>query len=108
MDEATVVAAVAAGHEEYSVFVDLAAGTIAGCSGIIVGQPLDTVRATRSVMTSEEAGQNDQICDGRDVQVKVRLQTHSTFYKGALDCTRQTVRHGPLDHLQCVYCSSWG
>lgn len=44
MDEATVVAAVAAGHEEYSVLVDLAAGTVAGCSGIIVGQPLDTVR----------------------------------------------------------------
>ncbi|TYZ67484.1 hypothetical protein PybrP1_008861 [[Pythium] brassicae (nom. inval.)] len=67
MDEATVVAAVAAGHEEYSVFVDLAAGTVAGCSGIIVGQPLDTV--------------------------KVRLQTHSTFYKGAIDCARQTFRH---------------
>lgn len=27
----------------------------------------------------------------RIVQVKVRLQTHSSFYKGAFDCVRQTV-----------------
>lgn len=31
------------GHEDYSVLVDLASGTFAGMSGIIVGQPLDTV-----------------------------------------------------------------
>jgi hypothetical protein len=31
------------GHEDYSVLVDLASGTIAGMSGIIVGQPFDTV-----------------------------------------------------------------
>ncbi|KAF1328320.1 hypothetical protein FI667_g7002, partial [Globisporangium splendens] len=30
------------GHEDYSVLVDLASGTIAGMSGIIVGQPFDT------------------------------------------------------------------
>jgi solute carrier family 25 carnitine/acylcarnitine transporter 20/29 len=52
-------------HQEYSVFVDFASGVVGGCSGIIVGQPFDTV--------------------------KVRLQTHSSFYKGPIDCARQTV-----------------
>lgn len=45
MDEAAVVTVAAeVGHEDYSVLVDLASGTVAGCSGIVVGQPFDTVR----------------------------------------------------------------
>lgn len=52
---------------EYSVLVDFASGVVGGCSGIIVGQPFDTV--------------------------KVRLQTHSSFYRGPIDCARQTLRH---------------
>ncbi|GAB9464925.1 hypothetical protein Gpo141_00002347 [Globisporangium polare] len=68
MDEAAVVAVAAeVGHEDYSVLVDLASGTVAGCSGIIVGQPFDTI--------------------------KVRLQTHGAFYKGSVDCVRQTFKH---------------
>ena len=41
-------------------------GTIAGAAGIVVGQPLDTV--------------------------KVRLQTSMGLYKGPFDCFRQIVR----------------
>ncbi|KAG2528571.1 hypothetical protein JM18_002007 [Phytophthora kernoviae] len=51
----------------YSVLVDLTAGTVGGCSGVVVGQPFDTV--------------------------KVRLQTHSAFYNGAFDCVRKTWKH---------------
>ncbi|KAL4087272.1 hypothetical protein PRIC1_013169 [Phytophthora ramorum] len=51
----------------HSVLVDLAAGTVGGCAGVIVGQPFDTV--------------------------KVRLQIQSKFYNGALDCTRKTLQH---------------
>lgn len=29
---------------EYSMAVDFASGVVGGCSGIIVGQPFDTVR----------------------------------------------------------------
>ncbi len=48
-----------------TVGIDLTSGVIGGCSGIIVGQPFDTV--------------------------KIRLQTQSAAYKGALDCVKQTV-----------------
>ncbi|DAZ98975.1 TPA: hypothetical protein N0F65_000507 [Lagenidium giganteum] len=54
-------------QNEYSVVVDFASGVVGGCSGIFVGQPFDTV--------------------------KVRLQTHSSFYKGPIDCARQTLQH---------------
>lgn len=30
--------------ESYSILVDFASGVVGGCSGIIVGQPFDTVR----------------------------------------------------------------
>uniref|UniRef100_A0AAV1V4W6 Mitochondrial carrier n=1 Tax=Peronospora matthiolae TaxID=2874970 RepID=A0AAV1V4W6_9STRA len=53
--------------DKSSVFVDLTAGTIGGIAGVVVGQPFDTV--------------------------KVRLQTHSKHYNGALDCARQTLKH---------------
>ncbi|TMW56641.1 hypothetical protein Poli38472_006651 [Pythium oligandrum] len=65
--EVEAVEAAVQPHQDYSVFVDFASGVVGGCSGIIVGQPFDTV--------------------------KVRLQTHSTFYKGPIDCVRQTFHH---------------
>lgn len=46
--------------------IDLNAGAIAGGSGIVVGQPLDTI--------------------------KVRLQTHRECYQGPVDCATQTLR----------------
>jgi hypothetical protein len=36
--------ATTAADEEYSMAVDFASGVVGGCSGIIVGQPFDTVR----------------------------------------------------------------
>ncbi|KAI9895470.1 hypothetical protein PsorP6_018628 [Peronosclerospora sorghi] len=52
---------------KYSVLLDLTAGTVGGIAGVVVGQPFDTV--------------------------KVRLQTYSNFYKGALECAHQTLKH---------------
>ncbi|KAG2769578.1 hypothetical protein PC129_g20238 [Phytophthora cactorum] len=53
--------------EKYSVLIDLTAGTVGGIAGVVVGQPFDTV--------------------------KVRLQTYSKYYNGAIDCARQTLKH---------------
>ncbi|KAG7389635.1 hypothetical protein PHYPSEUDO_010032 [Phytophthora pseudosyringae] len=53
--------------EKYSILIDLTAGTVGGIAGVVVGQPFDTV--------------------------KVRLQTYSKYYNGAIDCARQTLKH---------------
>lgn len=53
--------------ERCAVLIDLTAGTVGGIAGVIVGQPFDTV--------------------------KVRLQTYSKLYSGALDCANQTIKH---------------
>ncbi|KDO34468.1 hypothetical protein SPRG_00532 [Saprolegnia parasitica CBS 223.65] len=50
-----------------SAAIDFAAGCVGGGSGIIVGQPFDTI--------------------------KVRLQTHGAFYAGPVACARHTWRH---------------
>ncbi|OQR85430.1 Mitochondrial Carrier (MC) Family [Achlya hypogyna] len=50
-----------------SAAIDFAAGCIGGGSGIVVGQPFDTI--------------------------KVRLQTHGAFYSGPYDCTLHTWKH---------------
>jgi hypothetical protein len=46
---------------------DLGAGTFGGCSGILAGQPLDTI--------------------------KVRLQARPDHFRGIIDCTLKTLRH---------------
>lgn len=38
--------------ESYSIFVDFASGVVGGCSGIIVGQPFDTVRGLQSAVAA--------------------------------------------------------
>ena len=58
--------AVVPGVEWMNTLKDLTAGTIGGCSGIVAGQPLDTV--------------------------KVRLQSTNSF-TGPLDCLVKTVRN---------------
>ncbi|CCI49491.1 unnamed protein product [Albugo candida] len=50
-----------------SAIIDVVSGVTAGCAGVFVGQPFDTI--------------------------KVRLQTHGTFYKGPIDCAKQTFKH---------------
>lgn len=106
MDEAAVVAVAAeVGHEDYSVLVDLASGTVAGCSGIIVGQPFDTVRGAArslslSLCSSSLMGRPccllTLVVGAGGYQIKVRLQTHGAFYKGSVDCVRQTVSAASL------------
>ena len=102
--------------DKSSVVVDLVAGTVGGIGGVVVGQPFDTVRR----VSVHDIGRRWAMVSGTpdalfcalvvvacvcvwcvcvlcvafrsmNAQVKVRLQTHSSYYNGALDCARQTV-----------------
>lgn len=74
-------------HDTFSVLADAASGILAGCCSTVVGQPFDTVRAYDWCVGCSTGIMNLVWC----FQVKVRLQTHSAFYNGPIDCARQTV-----------------
>ncbi len=63
-------------NEALSTAIDLLSGTIGGCTGIVGGQPFDTI--------------------------KVRLQAAARgTYKSAMDCLRQTVRKEGVSGTVC-------
>lgn len=69
--------------EWYETFKDLSAGTIGGCAGIVVGQPLDTIKVRLQSQGTSASGT-------------------STMYKGPVDALVKMVCSYTLIVILCL------